>query len=92
MNMHRFTMHTSLLGITAALAFGAAACASQPVPPPVAAAPPAQAFQQAASGLTAPQGDPQDGVQFVDQERKEPQVHEDLAATALQPNDQHPHR
>lgn len=84
--MYHFSTHASLLGLAAALALGAAACASQPTPPPVAAAPPSQAFQQAAGGVTAPQGDPQDGVQFVEQERKEPQIHEDPPATALQPD------
>lgn len=83
--MSHFNAHTSLLAFAASLALGAAACASQPTPPPVAAAPPAQAFQQAAGGVTAPQGDPDDSVQFVEQEHKDPQVHSDGPATALQP-------
>jgi hypothetical protein len=83
--MSHFSTQSSLLVLAATLAVGAAACASQPTPPPVAAAPPAQAFQQAAGGVTAPQADPDDTVQFVEQERKDPQVHEDAPATALQP-------
>ncbi len=71
--MYHFATKT-LLALTAALALGAAACASQPTPPPVSAAPPSQAFNQAAGGVTAPQASPDDGVQFVSQERTEPKV------------------
>ncbi|HEY8038905.1 MAG TPA: hypothetical protein VIF15_03895 [Polyangiaceae bacterium] len=79
--------HSSLLKLCIlGAALAAAACASAPTPPPAAAAPPAQAFQQASGGVTAPQGNPDDGVQFVEQERKEPQTHEDGApATNLHP-------
>ena len=82
----------SLLALTAALAIGAAACASQPTPPPVAAAPPSQAFTQAAGGVTAPQANPDDGVQFVEQERTEPKVRgNDAPAMQMNPSaTQHP--
>jgi hypothetical protein len=90
MNMSHFATK-SLLVLAAALALGAAACASQPTPPPVAAAPPSQAFQQAAGGVTAPQGSPEDGVQFVEQERTEPKVHTDAPSMSLNPSaTQHP--
>jgi hypothetical protein len=62
--------------LTGLFAVASAACASAPTPPPVAAAPPSQAFQQASSpGAAEAQGD--DGVVFVDQERKEPTTHLD---------------
>lgn len=80
--MYHFNAKTSLLAMVAALALGAVACASQPTPPPVAAAPPSQAFQQAAGGVTAPQGNPEDGVQFVETEHKEMTVHEQQGAPA----------
>jgi hypothetical protein len=88
MNMSHSSTRSSLrilaLAATAALTLGAFGCASQPTPPPVAAAPPSQAFQQAAGGVTAPQGAPEDGVQFVEQERKEPSTHDnDAPATGL---------
>ena len=70
---------------TAALALATAGCASQPTPPVAAAAPPALAFQQAAGGVTAPQGNPEDGVQFVEQEHKDPQIQGDGPATGLHP-------
>ncbi len=73
------------LAAAAALSLGAFGCASQPTPPAAAAAPPSQAFQQAAGGVTAPQGNPEDGVQFVEQEHKDPQVHGDGPATELHP-------
>jgi hypothetical protein len=82
MNMSHFGAQSSLLAFAAALALGAAACASQPTPPPVAAAPPSQAFTQAAGGVTAPQGNPEDGVQFVETEHKEMQVHDQQGAPA----------
>jgi hypothetical protein len=89
MNMSHSSHRSSLLQLvfaaSAALAFGAAGCASQPTPPPVAAAPPSQAFQQAAGGVTAPQGNAEDGVQFVEQEHKDPQTHGDGPATSLHP-------
>jgi len=80
--------HSSLrLAFGAAAALLAAACASAPTPPPVAAAPPSQAFQQASSGVTAPQGD--DGVVFVEQEHKSPTVHgDDTPITNLNANQQ----
>jgi hypothetical protein len=68
----------------AAFAVCSAACASAPPPPAAAVAPPSMAFQQAAGGVTAPQANPDDSVQFVEQEHKEHQVHEDAPATALQ--------
>jgi hypothetical protein len=77
---------SSLLALAAALALGTAACASQPTPPPVAAAPPSQAFNQAAGGVTAPQGNPDDGVQFVEQERTEPKVHSETPTMSLNPS------
>jgi hypothetical protein len=77
MNMSH-SSHSSLLKLCVlALAVAPLACASAPTQPPAAAAPPAQAFQQASGGVTAPQGNPDDGVVFVDKERKEPQTHED---------------
>jgi hypothetical protein len=91
MNMSHFPTRSSLLALAAALALSAVACASQPTPPPVAAAPPAQAFQQAAGGVTALQGSPDDSVQFVEQEHKEPTVHGyDTPATNLNPSATHP--
>jgi hypothetical protein len=80
--MYHFSAHSSLLALVAALAMGAAACASQPTPPPVAAAPPSQAFQQASGGVTAPQANPEDGVQFVETEHKEMTVHDGQGAPA----------
>ncbi len=76
--------HSSLrLLLAAALAVASAACASQP-PPPAAAAPPSQAFAQAASSPGAAEAQGDDGVVFVDQDRKEPTTHEDSApATGL---------
>ena len=66
-------------------AVASAACASAPTPPPVAAAPPSQAFQQASSAGAAETQAPDDGVVFVDQDRKDPSTtHEDSApATSL---------
>ena len=68
---HKASLLSLALVTTAALAFGAVGCASTPTAPPVAAAPPSQAFQQAAGGVTAPQGNPEDGVQFVEQEHRD---------------------
>jgi hypothetical protein len=85
MNMSHSSYRSSLLAAVAALSFSAFGCAAQPTPPPVAAAPPSQAFQQAAGGVTAPQGNPDDGVQFVEQEHKDPQVQGDAPATQLNP-------
>jgi hypothetical protein len=81
MNMSHFASH-SLLAMAAALALGAAACASHPTPPPVAAAPPSEAFQQAAGGVTAPQPPGDDGIVFVEREHKELTPHEDQGAPA----------
>jgi hypothetical protein len=90
MNMsHSSHTKSSLLSLglaaVAALSLGAFGCASQPTPPAAAAAPPSQAFQQAAGGVTAPQGSPDDSVQFVEQEHKDPQIHGDGPATGLHP-------
>jgi hypothetical protein len=82
---HKSSLLTLGLAAVAALSLGAFGCASQPTPPPVAAAPPSQAFQLAAGGVTAPQGGPDDSVQFVEQEHKDPQVHGDGPATGLHP-------
>ncbi|HEY3820425.1 MAG TPA: hypothetical protein VGL81_24840 [Polyangiaceae bacterium] len=86
---HSSRKTSSLLAVglaAAALSLGAFGCASQPTPPPVAAAPPSQAFQLAAGGVTAPQGNPEDGVQFVEQEHKDPQIQGDGPATELHPS------
>jgi hypothetical protein len=89
MNMSHSSYKSSLLTLglaaVAALSLGAFGCASSPTPPPVAVAPPSQAFQQAAGGVTAPQGNPEDGVQFVEQAHKDPQVQGDGPATELNP-------
>src|ERR1700689_4675525 len=83
---HKSSLLTLGLAAVAALSLGAFGCASQPTPPAAAAAPPSQAFQQAAGGVTAPQGgNPDDSVQFVEQEHKDPQTHGDGPATALHP-------
>jgi hypothetical protein len=76
MNMS-LTTHSSLRMLVAgAFAVASAACASAPTPPPAAAAPPSQAFAQASSpGAAEAQGD--DGVVFVEQDRKEPTTHQD---------------
>jgi len=81
--MSHFIRRTCIALSAAALAVLGTACASAPTPPPVAAAPPAQAFRQAAGGVTASQGDPEDGVQFVEQEHKDPQMYGDGPATPL---------
>ena len=84
---HKASLLSLALATAAALSFGAIGCASTPTAPPVAAAPPSQAFQQAAGGVTAPQGNPEDGVQFVEQEHKDPQTHSTEApATELHPS------
>jgi hypothetical protein len=65
------------------LALGVAGCAAQPSAPPVAAAPPAEAFQRAAGGgVTESQGNPEDMV-FVEKEQKSPASHDDAPATGL---------
>jgi hypothetical protein len=65
------------------LSLGIAGCASSPPPPAAAAAPPSQAFQQASSGVTETQGNPEDVV-FVEKEQKAPQTHDnDAPATGL---------
>jgi len=83
---HQASLLRLVLASGAALAFSVAGCAAQPTPPPVAAAPPSQAFQQAAGGVTAPQGNPDDGVQFVEQEHKDPQVQGDAPPIQLHPD------
>lgn len=71
--------HSFLLPVMAGLfAMSAVACAASPTPPPAPAAPPTQAFQQASSGATEMQGS-DDGIVFVEQERKEPKTHQDDA-------------
>ncbi|MGD0528074.1 MAG: hypothetical protein ABSE49_23270 [Polyangiaceae bacterium] len=80
---HSSSYRSSLLVAVAALTFGAFGCASSPTPPPVASAPPSQAFTQAAGGVTAPQGNAEDGVQFVEQEHKDPTIQGDGPATKL---------
>jgi len=82
---HKSSLLALGLATVAALSFGAFGCASAPPPPAAAVAPPSQAFQQAAGGVTAPQGNPDDSVQFVEQEHKDPQVHGDGPATGLHP-------
>ncbi len=68
----------ALRGLAALALVTTAAFAAQPTPPPVAAAPPSRAFEQASTpGVAEAQG-PDDGVVFVDQERKDPKLnHED---------------
>lgn len=89
----RSCLRLTFAGATALLA----ACASQPTPPPVAAAPPSQAFQQASTpGVTARQGDNgdngdngDDGVVFVEQDHKSPTVHgDDTPVTSLHADEQ----
>jgi len=82
---HKSSLRILGLAAVAALSLGAFGCASQPTPPAAAAAPPSQAFQQAAGGVTAPQGGPDDSVQFVEQEHKDPKVQGDGPATELHP-------
>ncbi len=72
------------LAAVAALSLGAFGCASAPPPPAAAAAPPSNAFQMAA-GVAAPQGNPDDSVQFVEQEHKDPTIQGDGPATQLNP-------
>jgi hypothetical protein len=90
MNMSPISPFSLRLAFAAAASLLAAACASQPTPPAAAAAPPSQAFQQASTpGVTAPQGEGDDGVMFVEQEHKSPTVHgDDTPITNLNANQQ----
>jgi hypothetical protein len=83
--MSHSSKHSYLVLAALTLSLGIAGCASQPTPPPVAAAPPSQAFQQASSGVAETQGNPEDVV-FVEKEQKAPAVHQDAPATDLNAN------
>jgi len=87
--MSHSSKQSSLLGAlqlgVLAFALGVAGCAAAPTPPPVAVAPPSDAFQRASSGVTESQANPEDMV-FVEKEQKAPQSHEDAPATTLHPD------
>jgi hypothetical protein len=83
--MSHSSKHSYLVLAALTLSLGIAGCASSPTPPPVAAAPPSQAFQQASSGVAETQGNPEDVV-FVEKEQKAPQTHDDAPATNLNAN------
>jgi hypothetical protein len=82
--MSHSSKHSYLVLGALTLSLGIAGCASQPTPP-VAAAPPSQAFQQASSGVAETQGNPEDMV-FVEKEQKSPASHDDAPATNLNAN------
>jgi hypothetical protein len=95
MSLSSHHAHTFLRPLTLLVAIGlsvtTAACASSPTPPPVAAEPTSNAFDQAAGkGATNVQPPSEDGVVFVEQEHKEPTTHGDegAPATPLQANPQ----